>query len=132
MAIYEIVETPGRRIVTLAEKDVPHNQDEAKIVIERLRAKARKKGEQFDYFFRPLKDSNGSGKGGAQATSIRLTEVNRREIAKLCGTIMAETGDAVSMGDAVAHLARFARDNKEEFMSWLESGRGMEEEAATA
>lgn len=123
MAHYEIRTTPGKEVVfplqkgderfniTIDEDEVsPRNQDEAKIILARLRAEARAAGESVDFVVSRLNEpgrttSGGNANGG---TSIRLSEENRRSVAKFCGRMMMETGDGITMGDAVARLVAIA------------------------
>ena len=107
MAMYEIIETPGKKRVYPLDGDTPiRNQDEAKIIINKLRAEAKKEGRKVDFIFR--RDTERAAANPAQGTSIRLTEENRSGVAKFCGRVMMETGEPVSMGDAVAKLAKVA------------------------
>lgn len=110
VAIYEIVETPGKAKVYPLEGDAPlKNQDEAKVVLSRLRAEARAEGKKVDFVVKRLNDNGiGGPSGSSQGTSIRLSEENRRKVAKFCGRMMMETGDPISMGDAVARLVDIA------------------------
>lgn len=107
---YRIVETPGRREVDVKEElgeDYKINtQDIAKIVVQQLRAKAKKEKRKVDYAVvradAPGKEKN-SGSGGS-GTSIRLSEEQRRKVAKVVGRHMMETGDVISMGDAISMM----------------------------
>lgn len=103
MASYKIVETPGNREVKLKPEQMPKNQDEAKVIVAKLRAKAKRAGKQVDYLFIPERaSSNGAGSSGG--TSLRLTEPVRMRMAKFVGSVMAETGRSLTMGDGVAYL----------------------------
>lgn len=108
MAFYEIIETPGKQRVYPMEGDTPiRNQDEAKIHIARLRSEAKAEGRKVDFVMK--RDTERATTGtAATGTSIRLTENNRSQVARFCGRVMMETGDPVSMGDAVALLVRVA------------------------
>jgi len=119
MAYYEIIETPGKKKVyplsagderngeTLEDDDSPlRNQDEAKIVVNRFRAEAKKAGRKVDFIVR--RDTDRVAATASTGTSIRLTEENRSMVARFCGRVMMETGETVSMGDAVAKLAKVA------------------------
>jgi hypothetical protein len=112
VALYEILKTPGRdRVYPVKEDDTPlRNQDEAKVVLARLRAEARAAEEPCDFIIRRLNEPGSPASNGSQATgtSIRLTEANRSMVARFCGRIMMETGEPVSMGDAVAKLVTIA------------------------
>lgn len=104
MAHYKILELPGREVVAPLEGQAPlKSQDEAKIVLQQLRAKARKEKRQVDFVIGRTKDLDGSSTTGSTAggTSIRLTEEVRRRLAKFVGSHMAETGDVLPMGEAV-------------------------------
>lgn len=109
MAYYQIITTPGKELAyPLTEEDTPlRSQDEAKIVVARLRAEARAEGKKIDFVVKrdeTRSTSPSSGSGAAQGTSVRLSEDNRRKLARYVGLLMYETGDAISMGDAVARL----------------------------
>lgn len=105
--MYEILEIPGKKRVYPQNGDTPiRNQDEAKIIINKLRAEAKKEGRKVDFMFR--RDSEKAASNPAQGTSIRLTEENRSMVARFCGRVMMETGEPVSMGDAVAKLSKVA------------------------
>lgn len=107
MAFYEIIETPGKKRVYPQDGDSPiRNQDEAKIIINKLRAEAKKEGRKVDFMYR--RDAERVASNASAGTSIRLTEENRSLVARFCGRVMMETGEPVSMGDAVAKLAKVA------------------------
>lgn len=116
MPTYEIIETPGKERVWPRNEDdqVPRTQDEAKIIMQRLRAEAKVEGRQVDFIIRPTsgagarQHANGTG---AAATSVRLTEENRSSLARFCGRCMMETGVPMTMGDAVAKLIDFYDTN---------------------
>lgn len=108
MAHYKILETPGRKVVAPLEGEAPiKSQDEAKIVVQELRGKARKEGrKQIDFVVARVKDIDGNGSSSSTTggTSIRLTEEVRRRLAKFVGAHMAITGDVLPMGEAVNML----------------------------
>lgn len=108
MPTYEIITTPGKEVIFPLEGDqAPRTQDEAKIIVQRLRAEAKVEGRQVDFIIRP---TSGPGVGprasanGAAATSVRLSEENRAKVARFCGRMMMTTGMPLTMGDAVARL----------------------------
>jgi selenocysteine lyase/cysteine desulfurase len=106
MANYEIMETPGKKIIDLAEHNIdpPRNQDEAQIAVARLRALAKSQDRKVDFVFKRIHEApnaNGSSNG---ATSVRLTEEVRSKLARIVGKIMYETGTTPSMGDAINML----------------------------
>lgn len=111
MALYQILETPGKAIAyPLEETDPPlRSQDEAKVVMARLRAEARADGKPIDFVMQPLKDAGvgGHSTNGSGGTSIRLSEDHRRRVAMFIGSIMAETGEPLTMGEGVARLVDF-------------------------
>lgn len=114
MARYQILETPGKRLVyptieglEAGDHSELRTQDEAKIEVQRLRGIARQAGSKADFVIVPIKaegSTNGSASGSSGASSVRLSEENRRRLAQFCGLIMYETGDQMTMGDAVARL----------------------------
>lgn len=108
MALYKILENPGRREVDPDEElgeaqGKIDNQDKAKIVVAQLRAKAKKEKRKVDYVVVTLRDATSSNgtRPSSGGTSIRLTEEQRRELAKVVGRRMAETGEQMSMGEAL-------------------------------
>lgn len=125
MALYEILETPGKQVVS-AERLMEagwdghkiNNQDKAKIIVQALRAKAKAEKRKVDFVVITKKDMVGDGATGpsssAGGTSIRLQEEQRKELAKIVGRHMMETGDNMSMGDAVVMLITERRRLEEE------------------
>ncbi len=127
MAIYQILTTPGKEVVyplksgdtrfgnELEEDDtIPKNQDEAKVVLARLRAEARAADEKVDFVIQRAIDAEGGARtSSSTGTSIRLSEENRRTVAKFCGRMMMETGDPITMGDAVGRLVAIAETASE-------------------
>lgn len=114
MAYYKILTTPGKEEVdveeVLGEKLKLNTQDTVNIVRQRLRAMVKagtypgvKKGQRIDFVVtrdaEAARSPNSSG-----GTSIRLTEEQRRRLAKIVGRHMMETGEMMSMGDAVVGL----------------------------
>lgn len=113
MALYKFLENPGREEVDPDEllgepQGKIDNQDKAKIVVAQLRAKARKEGRQVDYVVVTVKAAEeAAGRprtGGDGSTSIRVSEAQRKELAKVIGAKMAVTGDAMSMGEALVEV----------------------------
>lgn len=114
MALYEIQETPGKALVSqerlqevgLGEGEKIDTQDKAKILVAGLRAKAKAEKRKVDFVVitkRHLTKEEG-GTGSSGGTSIRLSEPQRKELAKFVGKHMWETGETISMGDAVQML----------------------------
>lgn len=122
MAIYQIVETPGKRVVyPTAPDDMPLNtQDKANIKVAELRSIAKAEGRKHDYVVQRVADSGSDrtpAAGSSGGTSIRLSEEARRELAKHCGRIMAKTGDSVNMGTAVMQLVALYQDLEEKALT---------------
>jgi len=105
MANYEIMETPGKKIIDLAEHNIapPKNQDEAQIAVARLRGLAKVEGRKVDFVFKRINEPHTNG-SAAGATSVRLTEEVRSKLARIVGKIMYDTGTTPSMGDAINML----------------------------
>lgn len=106
MAKYEIMETPGKKIVDLSEYpeiNPPTNQDQAQMIVARLRALAKAEGRKVDFVFKRVNEPNTASSTNG-ATSIRLTEEVRAKLARIVGKIMYETGTTPSMGDVVNQL----------------------------
>jgi selenocysteine lyase/cysteine desulfurase len=103
LANYEIMETPGKKIIDLSEHNIdpPHNQDEAQMAVARLRALAKSEGRKVDFVFKRIHEAANSNGSSTGATSVRLTEEVRSKLARIVGKIMYETGTTPSMGDAV-------------------------------
>lgn len=127
---YKILETPGNREVKLKETQQPKNQDEAKVIVAKLRAASRKKGDDppFDYVFVPEKGAATNGSGGAGGTSLRLTEPVRMRMAKFVGHVMMETGRSLTMGDGVGYLLDHYEATKDSFEIPEEEDDGPEAE----
>lgn len=113
MALYKIIENPGRREVDVdeelgEEQGKLDNQDKAKIVVAALRAKARREKRKVDYVVVTQRErsSNGASSSSSGGTSIRLTEEQRKELAKIVGKHMWETGEQMSMGEALVMVLR--------------------------
>jgi len=113
MALYQIQETPGKEVVSDERlkkagwdgKKID-NRDKAIILVQALRAQAKKEKKQVDFLVvatRHLEEETGV-KSSAGGTSIRLSEPQRRELAKIVGRHMMQTGDQMSMGEAVQWL----------------------------
>lgn len=125
MALYEILETPGKTLVSperLTEAGWDghkiNNADKAKIIVQALRARAKADKKKVDFVVVTKKDLEGDGSTGpsssAGGTSIRLQEEQRKELAKIVGKHMWETGNNISMGDAVVMLISERRRLEEE------------------
>lgn len=113
---YKVITTPGREEVdveaVLGEKIKLNTQDTAKIVVQRLRALVKsgkypglKKSQTLDFIVaRDLEAGGKSPSGGAGGTSIRLTEEQRKRLARIVGKHMYETGESLSMGEAMVMI----------------------------
>lgn len=116
MALYQIVRTVDKKVVYPSQKGLdngshthPNNQDDAKIIVAKLRAQDRKKGVDPlpDYVVQRIRDADngdGSANKASGSTSIRIDETHRRMLAKIVGRHMMETGDQISMSEAVAEI----------------------------
>lgn len=119
MAIYKIIENPGKREVDVDEElGSPQgkidNQDKAKIVVRQLRVKAKREGRQVDYVIVTQKAARegSSPVNSSGGTSIRLTEEQRQALAKIVGYHMWQTGQTISMGEALVMILEENRSLK--------------------
>lgn len=110
MALYKILTTPGREevdiLAELGEDIKLDNQDVVKVVLQRLRAKARKEKRRVDFVASkvPAGSTSASGKNGQQASSLRVTEAQRQKLAKFIGWYMYKEGQQLNTGEAVSLL----------------------------
>ena len=106
MAYYRIIETPGKKEVdveeALGEKVPMNNLDAANAARQRLRALAKKEGRKVDFVVKRDESRAAASTGGA--TSIRVTEEQRKRVAKYVGRHMMETGETISLGDALVMM----------------------------
>lgn len=105
---YDIVETPGRKVVNvklrLGESVKIDSQEAGKTLIAQLRAQDKKeKRRGVDYVLVPLKDSP-ERSTPASASSVRVTEATRQKLNRFIGHYMSETGKPLSQGEAVEFL----------------------------